>query len=93
VEKKWKVPIGGWSSDPRLKRVGLYTLLFLDQSLEGFALFMLKEIMGWEYAEIQVLVARMRQALRDWRLYPYYEMYSASPSIFSFIRSGVLLVH
>ena len=86
VEKKWKVPIGGWSSDPRLKRVGLYTLLFLDQSLEGFALYMLKEIMGWEYDEIQVLVAKMRQALRDWRLYPYYEMYSAGSSIFPFIR-------
>jgi hypothetical protein len=81
VEKKWKVPIGGWSSDPKLKRIGLYTLLFLDQSLEGFALYMLKEVMGWEYAEIQVLVAKMRQALRNWRLYPYYEMYSAGPSI------------
>jgi hypothetical protein len=74
VEKKWKVPIGGWSSDPKLKRVGLYTLLFLEESLEGFALYMLKEIMCWEYVEIQVLVAKMRQALRDWRLYPYYEM-------------------
>jgi hypothetical protein len=92
VEKKWKVPIGGWSSDPKLKRVGLYTLLFLDQSLEGFALYMLKEIMGWEYAEIQVLVAKMRQALRDWRLYPYYEMYSAGPSISPFVGNGVLSV-
>jgi len=45
-KKKWKVPIGGWSSDPKLKRIGLYTLLFLDQSLKGFALYMLKEIMG-----------------------------------------------
>jgi hypothetical protein len=50
VEKKWKVPIGGWTSDPKLKRVGQYTLLFLDQSLEGFALYMLKEIMGWEFS-------------------------------------------
>ena len=75
VEKKWKVPIGGWSADRKLKRIGLYTLLFLDGSLEGFALYMLKEVMGWEYEEIQVLVAKMRAALRDWRLYPYYEMY------------------
>jgi hypothetical protein len=57
----------------------------LDQSLEGFALYMLKEVMGWEYAEIQVLVAKMRQALRNWRLYPYYEMYSAGPFIFPLV--------
>jgi hypothetical protein len=75
VERKWKVPIGGWSSDPKLKRVGLFTLMFLEESLEGFALYMLKEVMGWEYTEIQVLVGKMRQGLRDWRLYhPYYEM-------------------
>jgi hypothetical protein len=93
VEKKWKVPIGGWSSDPKLKHVGLYTLLFLDGSLEGFALYMLKEIMGWKYEEIQVLVAKMRQALRNWRkLYPYYEMYSAGPFVSPMVRNGVLSV-
>lgn len=75
VEKKWKVPIGGWSSDPKLKRVGLYTLLFLDESLTGFALFMLKEIMGWKLEEIHALVAKMRRALREWpQLHPYYEV-------------------
>jgi hypothetical protein len=49
---------------------------------------MLKEIMGWEYAEIQVLVAKMRQAVRDWRLYPYYEMYGVGPSISPFVRNA-----
>lgn len=75
VETKWRVPIGGWSSDPKLKAVGHYTLMFLEESLEGFALFMLEKIMGWQYIEIQALVAKMRSALRQWRkLYPYYEM-------------------
>ena len=64
VEKKWKVPIGGWSSDPKLKRIGLYTLLFLDQSLEGFALYMLQE-MGCQHRREEVGNFRGRQrALR-----------------------------
>lgn len=75
VAKTYKVPIGGWAADKKLKDVGMYTLLFLDQSLEGFALYMLKNIMGWEYAEIQVLVAQMRQGLKQWKKWqPYYEI-------------------
>ncbi|CRK28291.1 hypothetical protein BN1723_018351, partial [Verticillium longisporum] len=54
------------------KEVGIYNLAFLEESLEGFALFLLKEIMGWEYIEIQLLVANMRKAIRDMKLRPYY---------------------
>lgn len=72
VEKNYQVPCGGWSSDPKLKQIGVYNLAFLEASLEGFALFMLKEIMGWHYAEIQLFVARMRKAVRDTRIRPFY---------------------
>ncbi|KAM0637125.1 hypothetical protein ACHAQF_009046 [Verticillium nonalfalfae] len=44
----------------------------IEESLEGFALFLLKEIMGWEYIEILLLVANMRKAIRDVKLRPYY---------------------
>ena len=75
VTHMWKVPIGGWAKNPRLKNVGLYTLMFLDQSVEGFALYMLKNVMGWEFVEIQVLIAQIREAWRQWRRWqPYYEM-------------------
>ncbi|KAK0735928.1 S-adenosyl-L-methionine-dependent methyltransferase [Schizothecium vesticola] len=53
--------------DPRLKSVGLYTLLFLDQSVEGFALYMLKSVMGWEFEEIQVLIAQMKEGWKQWK--------------------------
>lgn len=72
VEKNYHVPCGGWSSDPRLKQVGLYNLAFMEESLEGFAVFLLGEIMGWEYVEIQLFVSRMRKAIKDNRIRPYY---------------------
>lgn len=75
VARTWKVPIGGWAKDPRLKSVGLYTLLFLDQSVEGFALYMLKSVMGWEFEEIQVLIAQMKEGWKQWKRWqPYYEI-------------------
>ncbi|KAK1247406.1 hypothetical protein MKX07_002315 [Trichoderma sp. CBMAI-0711] len=72
VEKNYKVPSGRWSSDPTMKQIGAYNLAFLDESLEGFALFMLKEIMGWEYIEVQLFVAEMRKAINNPKIRPYY---------------------
>ncbi|KAF5521498.1 Secondary metabolism regulator LAE1 [Colletotrichum aenigma] len=72
VHKKWKVPIGGWAKDPFLKQVGHYAGLFMDQSLDGWALQPIGEILGWTYEEIMVLVAEMRIALRSSKSLPYF---------------------
>lgn len=72
VEKEYRLPCGSWSSDLRLKQIGMYNLACMEQSLEGFALYLLEEVMEWEYAEIQVFVARMRKAIRDPKIRPYY---------------------
>ena len=73
-ETQYKVPIGSWSRDPIEKEIGKYGLAFMLESLEGFALFILKEIMDWEYEDIQVFVMEMRNAIRDPKIRPYYCM-------------------
>ncbi|KAK2666867.1 hypothetical protein RAB80_017288 [Fusarium oxysporum f. sp. vasinfectum] len=74
VEKTYQVPCGAWSSDPKMKKIGAYNLAFMDESLEGFALFILREIMKWEYEEVQLFVMEMRKAVRDSKIRPYYLM-------------------
>ncbi|RFN46890.1 s-adenosyl-l-methionine-dependent methyltransferase [Fusarium flagelliforme] len=43
VAKSWKVPIGGWPHDEKLKQIGFYNGAFVDQSLDGFAIFPVDE--------------------------------------------------
>lgn len=74
TEKKFRLPMSGWPLDPKLKEIGLFVQMFVDSGLEGFALFLLTQVMGWKYEECQVLIAQMRQALRNKSLNPYYEM-------------------
>ncbi|GJN69822.1 hypothetical protein PLICBS_003874 [Purpureocillium lilacinum] len=74
VEHTYQVPVGSWSSDPKMKQIGAYNLAFMDESLEGFALFILKEIMGWKYEEVQLFVMEMRKSIRNPRIRPYYLM-------------------
>ncbi|RSL40218.1 hypothetical protein CEP54_016169 [Fusarium duplospermum] len=42
----YKMPVGGWPKDPRLKKVGLYTRAALDADLEGLVLRPAVEVLG-----------------------------------------------
>ncbi|CAF3513502.1 unnamed protein product [Fusarium graminearum] len=72
VSKSWKVPIGGWPQDNKLKQVGFYNGAFIDQSIDGFAIFPIGEILGWSFDEVTVLVSEMKKAFREPRSMPYF---------------------
>jgi hypothetical protein len=44
-EKIFKVPIGVWSSDPKMKTLGRWALLFCIEGADSWALFLLSQIM------------------------------------------------
>ncbi|OAQ96651.1 hypothetical protein LLEC1_07483 [Akanthomyces lecanii] len=77
TQKYYQVPVGGWSSDPVYKKIGIYNLAFMEQSLEGFALFLLREIMKWTYERVQVFLMEMRAEIRNTKIRPYYLMTNA----------------
>lgn len=69
--KRIKCPIGEWAAEKKWKEVGQLCQLSLEMGLEGFGLYVLSTVLGWEYAEIQAWLARMRQALRDRKTHTY----------------------
>lgn len=74
-ERRFRIPIGPWCRDPDLKQVGQFSFVFVDQSLEGFAIYLLTQVMGWEYEECLVFIAQMRDAIRNYKtLHPYWEI-------------------
>ncbi|GJC86011.1 secondary metabolism regulator LAE1 [Colletotrichum liriopes] len=75
VEKSWPIPVGNWPADPKLKEVGVINLEYIDQSLEGFGVLLLKHAMGWEDAEILVFISEMRKALKDPKLQTYFRLH------------------
>lgn len=74
VHRQWKVPVGGWPQELTLKRVGYYSALFIDQSIDGFAVFPVGEVLGWSFDEVSDLVNEMREALADKKSLPYYTL-------------------
>ncbi|KAH8168858.1 methyltransferase domain-containing protein [Sarocladium implicatum] len=71
VKQPVKLPIGGWPADSKMKEIGNFNFMMLDTSLEGLGLHVLTNVMGWEYAQTQVFLARVREAMRNKSYHSY----------------------
>lgn len=89
VSKSWKMPIGGWPQDEKLKKIGSYNGVFIDQSIDGFPIFPVGEILGWSLDEVAILVARMRKELKKPEAMPYFVVYVFFSVIFGVLLTGV----
>ncbi|CVK93037.1 related to methyltransferase [Fusarium mangiferae] len=72
--KSWKLPVGGWPQDKKLKQIGLYNGAFIDHSIDAFAIFPIGEILGWSEEEVTILVSQMRKALKEPRALPHFKV-------------------
>ncbi|KAK0642975.1 S-adenosyl-L-methionine-dependent methyltransferase [Cercophora newfieldiana] len=70
--KNHKMPIGTWPADETLKEVGAFNLVACEQGLEGFAVLLGTQILGYSYEELQVIFADMRKCLRNKAYHAYY---------------------
>lgn len=66
-----KTAIGAWPADARQKEIGRFNKLGLEKSLEGFALYLLTNVMEWEYEEVQSWLGKVRETIRNTRHHGY----------------------
>ncbi|KAM0541356.1 hypothetical protein ACHAPJ_013276 [Fusarium lateritium] len=58
-------PIGSWPKDERLREVGQYAQLVMEQDFKGLILFMTNILGGWTRKEIQVYTSHLRREIRS----------------------------
>jgi len=71
TEEKHKLPVGPWSSDPKLKEAGRWHLLECYEGIEGWAMAMLTRVMGWTLPEVQAFLGEVRKAFKDPKVHGY----------------------
>jgi ubiquinone/menaquinone biosynthesis C-methylase UbiE len=72
VQRNYKVPIGAWSSDPKLKEVGRWSLLFCLSGMESWAMYMLTAVLEWKLDDVKVYLAQVKAAFLDRKNHGYY---------------------
>ncbi|KAF4339633.1 hypothetical protein FBEOM_6416 [Fusarium beomiforme] len=71
-QRDFKVPIGGWPEDPKMKEIGKFAQATLEQDIEGYVLFMANTVEGWTKEEVEVYISMLRRELRQGKMHPYY---------------------
>lgn len=46
TERRFKLPIGPWSKDKKLKKLGMWNLVHCESGIEGWAMALLTRVMG-----------------------------------------------
>jgi len=69
--ESYKIPIGTWSTNAKLKEVGAYNLLACKRGLDGFTLRLGMEL-SHSHAEMVVYCAEMRKAYKSQETHGYY---------------------
>ncbi|KAK1546343.1 methyltransferase domain-containing protein [Colletotrichum paranaense] len=71
VEKVWKVPIGTWPRDQKLKTIGLYNRSMLIDALQAVSMAPLTRGLKWSPAEVEVFLIDVRKSLMNVSIHSY----------------------
>ena len=66
------VPIGSWAKDKRLKEIGAWNYVALLEGLEAITMRPFTAMLKWHVEEVQVLLAQVRQELKNPKLHASY---------------------
>ncbi|KEF62496.1 uncharacterized protein A1O9_00469 [Exophiala aquamarina CBS 119918] len=61
----YKIPIGKWPKDKRLREIGVYLQAQMLDSVEGVSMAYFTRVLGWSKEETLVFVARARQEFKN----------------------------
>ncbi|GME22855.1 putative tam domain methyltransferase protein [Neofusicoccum parvum] len=74
-EHALKLPVGPWARDQRLKKVGLFERVNMDEGIEALTLMLFTRALGWSVDEVQVFLAGVRREVKRKDVHAYYHFY------------------
>ncbi|KAG5751489.1 hypothetical protein H9Q70_005855 [Fusarium xylarioides] len=81
----YKIAIGGWPKDKKMREIGQYVLTALEQDFEGYVLYMASQLLGWSMQEVKVYCAQLRRELRSTANHPFFRyraVYGRKPQVY-----------
>ncbi|KAF2766273.1 S-adenosyl-L-methionine-dependent methyltransferase [Teratosphaeria nubilosa] len=73
--KEYKMPIGEWPKNKRLRKSGLFNLIGMIDGLSGLTVKTFTHGLGWSEEEIEILVAKVKSELQNRRIHTYFPIH------------------
>ncbi|KIW92554.1 uncharacterized protein Z519_06401 [Cladophialophora bantiana CBS 173.52] len=72
VHEVHKVPLSPWPKEPRRRSLGMNMNAIMTEAMQAYSLALFTRVLGWEPAEVEVLLAGARKDLNN----PDYHLYT-----------------
>ena len=72
--RPYKMPVGPWPKDRRLREAGVFNLVGMTDGLTGLSLRVFVEMLGWSVEEMEVLLMQVRSEWRQKGIHCYLPM-------------------
>ncbi|KAH7007181.1 UMTA methyltransferase family protein [Ilyonectria destructans] len=70
-----KIPIGAWPKDPKLKEIGKIQAVQESRVIDSYTPALFSRVLGWSGEEIQALIAKVKDDLKDPSIHLYLPVY------------------
>ncbi|KAI8948688.1 S-adenosyl-L-methionine-dependent methyltransferase [Xylaria longipes] len=70
--RTFKLPATPWPKDPKLQQLGAFCRLAMEQDLDGYAMYLFTNALGWSEQQVTVFLARVRKEMRNMQMQPYF---------------------
>ncbi|KAI1762374.1 S-adenosyl-L-methionine-dependent methyltransferase [Hypoxylon sp. FL1150] len=71
VQRTFKCPLAPFPRSAHMKEVGMFARFAMEEGMEGFALYLFTNALGWSREQVTIYLSRVRRELRDRRKSPY----------------------
>lgn len=72
--QEFKIPIGPWPEDLRMRHIGEYQLLAMLEGLEALTLRLWTKYLDWSRTEIEVFLGEVRQEFKKKDVHSYWSL-------------------
>lgn len=71
----FKVPVGTWPADKRLKEAGAAQLVVMVEGIQSLSLAIFTRALGWSHEETEIFLMEARKAFKAKKQYLYWPSY------------------
>ena len=69
-----KLPVGLWPKDKRLKNIGLFEMVNMDEGLGSLSMMLFTRALKWTPQEVELFLMDVRKDAKDSRIHSYYHL-------------------
>lgn len=73
--KEFKIPIGQWPKDPKIREIGAFQLVAMLEGIGGLTMALWTRFLGWKKEDVEDELVKVRKEMQSKSVHSYWPTY------------------